>query len=122
MNVIISFVLTLLIVFLVPILVYGLFVKYAGLKEPEKKLSFMISVLIQKIGTAFGFVALFALSREYFVDNWLVYGLVWVIMFAIVEIGQAIGSNYTKKEATAGVISEFIYFVIAAFAISKLLS
>lgn len=121
MDVVTSFVLTLVIIFVVPILIYSLFVKYTGLKEPEKKMSFMASVLVQKIGTAFGFVALFALGREYFGSSWLIYGLVWATMFAIVEIGQAIGPNYSKKEAVAGTISEFIYFLMSAFVIAQLL-
>jgi hypothetical protein len=29
------------------------------------------------VGTAIGFVVLFAMAREYFVENWLAYGLVW---------------------------------------------
>ena len=122
MDIVSSFLLTLLIIFIVPILVYSLFVKYAGLKEPEKKLSFMISILIQKTGTAFGFVSLFVVGREYFVDNWLIYSTIWVVMFAVVEIGQAIEPNYSKKEATAGIISEIIYFPLSAFIISKLIS
>ena len=61
MDIAISLVLTLITIFVVPILIYSLFVKYAGLNEPEKKLSFMVSVLVQKIGTAFGFVILFAI-------------------------------------------------------------
>ena len=122
MDIVISFVATFLIVFIVPIIIYGLFVKYAGLKEPEKQLTFMVSVLVQKIGTALGFVALFTIGHEYFSNNWLMYGLIWAIMFAIVEIGQAIGSNYSKQEATAGIISEFIYFPLAALTIAKLLA
>jgi hypothetical protein len=61
MEIILSFITTLLVIFIVPVLVYSLFVKYASLKEPEMKLSFMVGVLIQKIGTAFGFVTLFEL-------------------------------------------------------------
>lgn len=122
MDIFLSSVSTLIVIFVVPILVYSLFVKFAGLKEPDKKLSFMVSVLVQKLGTTFGFVMLFVIGKEYFNDNWLPYGLVWAVMFAIVEIGQAIGPNYSKKEAAAGIISEFIYFPLAAAVISKVLT
>ena len=43
-------------------------------------------------------------------------------MFAIVEIGQAIGPNYSKKEAVAGIISEFIYFPVSALIIARILT
>lgn len=105
---------------MVPIPVYGLFVKFAGLKEPDKAASFLISVLVQKVGTAFGFVALFAYAKEYFIDNWLMYALIWVAMFSVVEIGQALGPAYSKKEAVAGIISEIIYFPLAALVLANL--
>ncbi len=122
MDIALSFLLTLVIIFVVPVLIYGLFVKYAGWKEPEKKLSFMISVLIQKIGTALGFVTIFTIGSEYFDDSWLIYGLIWAAMFAIVEIGQAVGPGYSKKEAVAGIISEFIYFTLSGFVVANLLA
>lgn len=121
MDITLSFVITYLIILVVPILVYSLFVKYAGLKEPEKKLSFMVSILVQKVGSALGFVTLFTIGKEYFVGNWLGYGLIWTIMFTIVEIGQALGPNYSKREAAVGIISEFIYFPLSALVIAKLL-
>lgn len=121
MNIVFSFLLTLIIIFVVPILIYSMAVKYAGLSEPDKKLSFMVAVLIQKIGTSLGFVALFVVGKEIYISNWLLYGIVWALMFAIVEIGQAIGPGYTKTEAVAGIISEFIYFPLSAFVIAGLL-
>lgn len=121
MNIAISIVITLVIIFVVPVFVYGLFTKLTSLKEPDKKLGFFISVIVQKIGTSFGFVFLYAIGRNYFGSRWLLYGMIWAVMFAIVEVGQAIGPNYLKKEAVAGIISEFIYFPLSALVISKLL-
>jgi hypothetical protein len=43
-------------------------------------------------------------------------------MHAIVEIGQAIGPDYSNKEAVAGIISEIIYFPVSAFVIAQLLA
>jgi hypothetical protein len=122
MDVVLAILLTLVIIFVVPVLVYGLFVRYWGLSEPERTSSFLISVLVQKVGTAIGFVVLFAMAREYFADNWLAYGLVWAAMYAIVEIGQAMGPGYTNKEAVAGIISEVIYFPASALVTAQLLS
>jgi hypothetical protein len=122
MDVVLSFLITLAIIFIVPIVIYGLFSSLFGLKEPDKKLGFLFSVLIQKIGTSIGFAWLFYLSRDYFGENWLLYAMVWIIMFAIVEVGQAMTPGYSKKEAVAGIISEIIYFPLAAVMLSKLLA
>lgn len=122
MDVFLSIISTLVIIFVVPILVYSFFVKFSGLKEPDKKLSFMAGVLVQKIGTALGFVLIYAIGRDSFENSWLVYGLVWAAMFAIVEVGQSIGPVYSKKEAVAGIISELIYFPLSALVIAKLLT
>lgn len=121
MNLLLSLALTLLIIFIVPVAVYGILSAYFGLKEPDKKPRFFLSVLIQKIGTAIGFVGLFVLARDTFADAWLTYAAIWFAMFAITELGQALIPNYSKKEAVAGVISEAIYFPLAAFAIARLL-
>lgn len=122
MDIAFSFVAALLTLFIVPVLIYSLFVKFAGLKEPYRKLGFMVSVLVQKVGTTLGFIAIFVIGKEHFMDSWLVYGLIWSAMFAIVEIGQAIGPDYSKEEAAAGIISEFIYFPLAAFFVYSLLT
>lgn len=121
MDLVSSFIFTLIIIFIVPILIYALFTSLFGLKEPEKKLNFFIGVLLQKVGTAIGFVSLFYLGREYFLDNWLLYSVVWFAMFAITEVGQAFMSNYSRKEAIAGIISEAIYFPLSAYVIALLL-
>jgi hypothetical protein len=112
---------TLLTIFVIPIIIYGLFSKFWGLKEPEKKVEFFINVLIQKVGTSFGFVLLYYLGRESFNENWLIYSMVWILMFAITEIGQAYMPNYSKKEAVAGIISEAIYFPLAGLITSAIL-
>lgn len=122
MDLILSFLITLVIIFIIPIAVYGMFSSMFGLKEPEKKFSFLVSVLIQKVGTSLGFVWLFYMGLPYFGTNWLLYAMVWTTMFAIVEIGQAFTPNYSKKEAIAGIISELVYFPLAAVVISKLLA
>lgn len=120
MEMLLSFILTLIIIFVIPIIVYGIFVSLFGLKEPEKKLRFFVGVLIEKVGTSAGFVALFYLGKDSFIDSWLIYSLVWVAMYAITEIGQVYMTDSSKKEAAAGIISEAIYFPLAAFVISLL--
>ena len=121
MNLLLGFIITLVIIFIVPVIIYGLFAALFGLKEPDKKLKFMLGVLVQKVGTALGFVTLFYLGRDYFIDNWLIYSIVWVVMFAITEIGQSIMSSYSRKEVVAGILSELIYFPLAAVILVSLL-
>jgi len=121
MSIFFSFLATLLIIFIIPIIVYGFFSAFFGVKEPDKKLSFFLGVLIQKAGTSLGFVIIYVLGKGYFEAHWLVYGLVWAGMFAITEVGQTFLPNYTKKEALAGIISEAIYFPLAGFVLVNLL-
>lgn len=116
-----SFILIWLVIFLVPIAVYALSVSFLGLKEPDRKSRFFLSVVIQKVGTTFGFLAIFLLAREAIGDQWLVYAMVWFGMFSITEMGQALMPNYSKREALAGIISELIYFPLAAFIAYSLL-
>ena len=109
----------LVIIYVVPFLVYGLFSMLWGLKPPEgvSPLEFLISVLVTKIGTAFGFVAIFYFARSPLSGKWLTYAAIWWVMFVIGEIGQALGPNYTWKEAVAGVISETLYFPVSALVV-----
>ncbi len=112
MKYFLAFVVTLVVLFVIPILVYGIFSKFFGVKEPEKNSKFFLSVLLQKIGNAIAFVWIFTMIPS---PNWLMYALAWFVMFAIVEIGQALLPTYSKKEAIAGIISEAIYFPLAAY-------
>src|SRR3989339_883025 len=109
-KIIICTILVLAIIYIIPIIVYGIFSSVAGLKTPEgSPLLFLLSVLVSKVGTAIAFVLIFYFARNTFGNNWLLYAFIWWLMFVIGEVGQAIGSNYSWKEAVAGVISETIY-------------
>jgi hypothetical protein len=116
-KVVLSIVLVLAIIYIVPILVYGLASVVAGLKTPEgaSPAQFLISVLVSKIGTAITFVLIFYFARSSLSGQWLLYALIWWLMFVIGEVGQAIGPNYTWKEAIAGVISETVYLPLSAY-------
>jgi hypothetical protein len=116
-KVVLSIVLVLAIIYIVPILVYGLASVVAGLKTPEgaSPAQFLISVLVSKIGTAITFVLIFYFARSSLSGQWLLYALMWWLMFVIGEVGQAIGPNYTWKEAIAGVISETVYLPLSAY-------
>ena len=116
-KVILSIVFVLAIIYIVPILIYGLASVVAGLKTPEgaSPAQFLISVLVSKIGTAITFVLIFYFARSSLSGQWLLYAFIWWLMFVIGEVGQAIGPNYTWKEAIAGVISETVYLPISAY-------
>jgi len=118
-----SIILVLLIIYIVPMVVYGLFSTLIGAKMPEgiSPIKFLLSVLVSKIGTAIAFVLIFYFARTVFSELWLLYAFIWWLMFAIGEIGQTIGVNYSWKEAVAGVISEIIYFPLAALVVSWLI-
>ncbi len=122
-KVILSMVLVLAIIYIVPILVYGLASVEADLKLPEgaSPVQFLISVLVSKIGTAITFVLIFYFARNSLSGQWLLYAFLWWIMFIIAEIGQAIVPNYTWKEAIAGIISETIYLPLSAYLTNRLL-
>jgi hypothetical protein len=120
---ILSIVLTLAIIYIVPFLVYSIFSTVAGLKPPEQTspVQFLVSIFVSKVGTAIAFVLIFTFARDSLSGRWLLYAFIWWLMFVIGEVGQAIGPDYSWKEAIAGVISETIYFPLSALVINWLI-
>lgn len=118
-----AFVSTLGITYVVPLPVYALLSTMGWVEMPDEGTpgQFMISVLVVKIGVSLGFVLLLRLASAPFVTRWLLYGAVWWLMFAIVELGQAIGPNYSIGDALGGVIAEAIYFPLSSWAAARLL-
>jgi hypothetical protein len=116
-KIILSIILTLVIIYVVPFLVYSIFSVVVGLKPPEgaSPVQFLVSVFVSKIGTAIAFVWIFYVARSSLSGQWLLYAFIWWLSFAIGEIGQAIGPNYSWTEAIAGIISETVYFPLSAF-------
>ena len=116
-KIVLSVLLTLAIIYIVPFLVYAIFSTSAGLKPPEEAspLRFLASVFVSKVGTAIAFVLIFYFARNSLSGRWLLYAFIWWLMFVIGEVGQAIGPNYSWKEAIAGIISETVYFPLSAF-------
>lgn len=116
-TVLLAFVLVTLTIYFVPFLTYGLASIFWGLEIPEgaSPARFLASVLISKIGTAIAFVWLFYAARDVLAGQWLLYAGIWWVMFILGEIGQAIGPNYSWKEAVLGAIAETIYLPLAAW-------
>lgn len=123
LKIILSIILVLLIIYIVPIVVYGLFSKFIGAKMPEgvSPMMFLLSVLVTKLGTAIAFVLIFYFARNALSSYWFLYAFIWWIMFVIGEVGQTIGPNYSWKEAVAGIISETIYLPFSAFIVNWLI-
>jgi hypothetical protein len=117
-------VLTLVITFLVPLPIYGTLYALTGLEIPTSgsPAQFIASVLVMKLGVAATFVLLYSMARHVWSARWTTYALVWWIMFAFIEIGQAITPEYTWLAAVGGVISEAIYFPLSAFIVARILS
>ena len=109
-KVLFSFVLVLAVIYIVPFLVYGLASVVTGLKPPEgvSPARFLISSLVSKVGTAIAFVLIFYIARSSLSGQWFLYAVIWWLMLIIGEIGQAIGPNYSWKEAIAGICQSFL--------------
>jgi hypothetical protein len=114
---------TLLIMYVVAFGVYGGVAAVTGLEPPQdgSPAQFLFSVLVVKLGLAVGFVLLFAVARHVWQGRWPLYGLIWWVLFAVSEIGQAIGPQYSWLEAGAGILAEAIYCPVAAWVTAKLL-
>lgn len=112
-----AIVLVLAVIYIVPFLVYSLATLATDLKPPEdvSPTRFLISILVSKLGTALAFVLIFYFARNSLTGQWFLYAFLWWLMFAIGEIGQTIGPNYSWKEAVAGIVSETLYFPAAAY-------
>ena len=123
-KLLLNIILVLVIIFVVPILVYGMASAITGLKTPEgvSPSKFLTGVLVSKLGTAIAFVLVFYLARSVLSGQWLLYAFLWWISFLSDEIGQTISSGYTWKEAVAGVLSETIYLPLSAYLTNWLLA
>jgi hypothetical protein len=109
------------IIFAIPVIVYGAFSNFGLASIPGGSPEwFLAGVFVSKLGTASAFVALFVLSPGELGQNWKRYAFIWWSMFACGEVGQAMGPGYLWSEAAAGVISEAIYFPLAAILVSRL--
>ena len=121
-RLLLTIILVFLFFFLVAFLVYGGFSAVTGLKAPSgaPPLIFLSGVLVVKAGHSIAFVLLFYLAHASFTPRWPIYALIWWLMFVLGEIGQTIGFGYSAQEAVAGIISESMYFPVAAFVTSRL--
>lgn len=110
-----------LVIFVVPIVVYGAFAVVTGLKPPgSSPVLFLVSTAVSKLGTAIAFVGLFYIGLEVLGGQWVLYAGLWWLMFVIGEAGQAIGPDYSVQEAVAGAISETIYFPLSGLIVNWL--
>jgi hypothetical protein len=104
-----------LILFLVPILVYGVQSRLTGLQPPgDNPAAFLTGVAVSKLGTAVAFVGIWLLARDSLDQQLWAYVGLWWAMFVLGEIGQAIGPDYSWSEAIGGIISETIYLPLSA--------
>jgi hypothetical protein len=122
-SVVFALVAVLTIIYLVPVVVYGAASARGWADRPTESSpqAFLLGVLVTKVGTALAFVLLLWLSRDYWVDRWLVYALIWFAMFTASEVGDAISGRQRWREALLGVVSEGIYAPAAAYAADQIL-
>ena len=114
---------TLLIIFIIPIIVYGIFSFSLGLKEPAgiSAIEFLFSVFISKIGTAITFTLIYFYSKDFYKEKWVLYSFIWWLLFLFGEIGQAFGPNYSYMEAVAGILSEAIYLPLSTLLLRRII-
>jgi hypothetical protein len=115
---------TLVIMYMIPLIPYGLLSVLIGLEPPSdgSPVQFMVGVLVSKVGIALAFVLIYYLARESFRGRWLTYALVWFAMFVLGEIGQAIGPGYSWVEAMAGIVAEAIYCPLSALVVERIVA
>jgi len=113
-----------LIFLFVPFLAYGTYAALTGLEPPDEvePAVFMASVLLEKLGHTIAFVGVFYLARESLRHRWFWYAAAWWSMFVIAEVALAIRAEYSWPEAIAGMISETIYFPLAALVTRRFLA
>ena len=123
MKYILSIIIVLVIIYLVPFVFYALSTVVWDLKPPDDitPWQFLLSILISKTGTAIAFVVFYHYANAGLHRRWLLYAFIWWLSFIIGELGQAIGPNYTWKEAVVGIISEAIYFPLAALVTDRII-
>ena len=119
---ILCFLAVLVIIFVVPIVVYGIFSAATAIQPPgNSPYLFLLGVFVSKAGTAAAFVFIVYFARESLSRHWLLYAAMWWLMFVLGEVGQAIGPNYSWAYAIAGIISETIYLPLSAYLTSRLI-
>ena len=122
LQIILAIFLVLITIYIVPFIVYGVLSSLWSIKTPDgSPVLFLMSVFVSKAGTAITFVLIYYFAQAVFSSNWLLYTSLWLFMFIIGELGQAIAPNYTFKEAIAGIISEVIYFPVSGYIIYSLI-
>ena len=101
LKIVFAILLVLLAIYLVPFIVYGVASAFGSLRPPETSspARFLLGVLITKVGTAVAFVIIFSASRNVWGSQWLVYALVWFLMFALSEVGEAVAGRTSLIEA-----------------------
>ena len=103
-------------------LTYGLLGGLIGLEPPQgvSPATLFLSVFIMKLGHSVVFVLLFYFVRGSLKGRWLLYASLWWLMFAMNEVGQAIGPGYSWGEAWLGMLAEAIYFPVSALVTQRL--
>ena len=108
--------------FLIPIAVYGAASALTGIQPPGgDPRAFFTGVAVSKAGTALAFVGLWLMARDAPGFSPALYVGLWWAMFVLGEAGQALGPDYGRTEAIAGVISESLYLPLSGWVLTRLL-
>lgn len=122
MTIGLAFLAVFLVIFLVPVAVYGAFSRVTGLQPPgNAPFRFLAGVALSKLGTAAAFVGIFAMAADALAPRLALYVGLWWGMLVLGEIGQILGPNYSLQEALAGLLSETIYLPLSGLVLAFLL-
>lgn len=123
MSVALAVVAVLAIIYVVPFIIYAganalHLVDVPSEASPQR---FLLGVLITKLGTAVAFVLILHLGSPGLGLGWSTYAILWFLMFAASELGDAVSGRSGWSEALLGVASEASYAPAAALAVYAIL-
>lgn len=122
-KIVAGIIITLIIIYIVPFILYSLASVLFGLKVPENEspLKFLLGILVSKIGTSLIFVLIFYVAKDKFQADWLTYAIIWWAGSAIGELGDSIKPDYSLSEAFIGIVSEAVYFPLSAYLVGRII-
>lgn len=117
MSVVLAICAVLAIIYVIPFVVYATAsaLHLVDIPAEASPRQFLLGVLVTKAGTAAAFVLLAQMSGAV-AAAWPAYALIWFVMFAASEVGEAISGRSTWPEAGLGMLAEAVYAPAAALA------
>ncbi|MBD3194482.1 MAG: hypothetical protein GF317_05455 [Candidatus Lokiarchaeota archaeon] len=81
----------------------------------------MIKIAITKFATSILFIVSFYVINLFKPDFWFIYSTIWLKSSVIGVLGDILKPDYIIEEALISILSEVIYFILAAFILNLIL-